>query len=387
MAITYPLNTPTNIGIANITLSAENAVAISQSPFTFQQQVVAHPGQRWAASVSLPPMKRQDAEYWVAFLLSLKGQIGTFLLGDPNCATAQGSATGLRNLFLRTEEFDNAYWAKGNSTITADSVVAPNGTTTADTLVENTATSAHNIARAFSWVAGTVYTLSIYVKEQSDRNIRLTLPTAQFGGVTSIAIFDTTNGQVLSVSAGVTAQSESAGNGWFRFSISKAATVTASGSVDIRLVEGTNVTTYLGDGVSGVYIWGAQLEVGSTPTAYQGVVDAYGPFVNGGSQIGDSLVIDGCSPNVTGFLLPGDYIQLGSGATTQLYKVLTQVDTDGSGGATLDIWPNLRSSPADNATVVVANTKGRFRLKDNIQQWQINEISSYGITFDCVEAI
>lgn len=93
MTISYPLNTPTNIGIANIAISAESAVAISQSPFTFQQQVVAHPGQRWAASVSLPPMKRQDAEYWIAFLLSLKGQLGTFLLGDPNCVDAQGSAS------------------------------------------------------------------------------------------------------------------------------------------------------------------------------------------------------------------------------------------------------------------------------------------------------
>ena len=386
MALTYPLNTPTNIGIANITLSAENAVALSQSPFTFQQQVVAHPGQRWAASVSLPPMKRQDAEYWIAFLLSLKGQVGTFLLGDPNCVAAQGSATELRNLFIYTEQFDNAAWTKGNATITADSVVAPNGTTTADTIVENTATATHNIQKAFSWVAGTTYTLSIYVKEQSARNFRIGFPSAQFGGVAPFAVFDTTSGSVLSVSGGVVTTSESVGNGWFRFSISKDASVSASGNMAFILTDGT-ATTYLGDGVSGAYIWGAQLEVGSTPTAYQGVVASYGPFVNGGSQTGDTLVIDGCSPNVTGFLLPGDYIQIGSASTTQLYKVLTQVNTDGSGGATLDIWPDLRSSPADNAAIVVANTKGRFRLRENVQQWQINEISSYGITFDCVEAI
>lgn len=386
MALTYPLNTPTNLGIANIVLSAENAVAISQSPFTFQQQVVAHPGQRWAASVSLPPMKRQDAEYWIAFLLSLKGQVGTFLLGDPNCVAAQGSATELRNLLTYSEQFDNAAWTKGNTTITANSIASPDGLTTADTIVENTATAAHNMTEAFAWVAGTIYTLSIYVKEQSARNFRLGFPTTQFGGVTSAANFDTTTGSVLSTFGGVTALSESAGNGWFRFSISKAATVTSSGSLDVRLLDGTT-TSYLGDGVSGAYIWGAQLEVGSTPTAYQGVIAAYAPSVNGGSQTGDTLVIDGCSPNVTGFLLPGDYIQIGSASTTQLYKVLTQVDTDGSGGATVDIWPNLRSSPADNAAIVVANTKGRFRLRENVQQWQINEISSYGITFDCVEAI
>jgi hypothetical protein len=60
----YPLALPTSIGIANITLSANNAVAISQSPFTFQQQIVQHAGQRWTASVSIPPVRRDLAEPW-----------------------------------------------------------------------------------------------------------------------------------------------------------------------------------------------------------------------------------------------------------------------------------------------------------------------------------
>lgn len=385
MDLSSPLNTPTNIGIANITLSAENAVAISQSPFTYQQQVIAHPGQRWAASISLPPMKRPDAEYWVAFLLSLKGQIGTFLLGDPNCVTAQGSATGPRNLLAYTEEFDNAYWTKSGSTISANSIAAPNGVVSAETLIEDTTTGGHDVRRSISWTTGTTYTLSVYVKEQSVRDIRLTFPTSAFGPTVSAANFDTTTGEVLSFNSGITALSESVGNGWFRFSISKQATASTSAVFQISLFN--TMVSYLGDGVSGAYIWGAQLDAGSSPSAYQGVVASYGPLVNGGSQVGDTLVIDGCSPSVTGFLLPGDYIQLGSSTTTQLYKVLTQVDTDASGNATLDLWPNLRSSPADNSTITVANTKGRFRLKDNVTQWGINEISSYGITFDCVEAL
>lgn len=387
MTISYPLNTPTNIGIANIVLSAENAVAISQSPFTFQQQVVVHPGQRWAASVSLPPMRRQDAEYWIAFLLSLKGQSGTFLLGDPNCVDAQGSATAQRNLLAYTEQFDNAYWTKTQASVTANSVVAPDGTTTADTLVENSAgPSSHQVSRSFSFEAGETYTLSGYFKEQSTRNVRLLLPSSAFGGTNAFGVFGTTTGLVLSTGGGVTAVSESVGNGWYRFSISKLADTTTSATLALGLTEVIN-PSYTGDGTSGVYVWGSQLEIGTTASTYQGVVDAYGPFVNGASQTGNTLVIDGCSPNITGFLLPGDYIQLGSASTTQLYKVLTQVDTDASGGATLDIWPDLRSSPADNASVVVAGTKGRFRLSGNTQPWQINEISSYGITFDCVEAL
>jgi len=93
LAITYPLALPTSIGIAQITLSANNAVAISQSPFTFQQQIIRHPGQRWTASVSIPPVRRDLAEPWIAFLLALNGPVGTFLLGDPNAKAPQGTAT------------------------------------------------------------------------------------------------------------------------------------------------------------------------------------------------------------------------------------------------------------------------------------------------------
>ena len=93
MSITYPLALPTSIGIAEITLSANNAVAISQSPFTFQQQIIQHPGQRWTASVTIPPVRRDLAEPWVAFLLAMNGPVGTFLLGDPNAKAPRGTAT------------------------------------------------------------------------------------------------------------------------------------------------------------------------------------------------------------------------------------------------------------------------------------------------------
>jgi len=93
LAISYPLALPASIGIANITLSANNAVAISSSPFTFQQQIIRHAGQRWTASVSIPPVRRDLAEPWIAFLLALNGPVGTFLLGDPNAKTPRGTAT------------------------------------------------------------------------------------------------------------------------------------------------------------------------------------------------------------------------------------------------------------------------------------------------------
>lgn len=93
MAISYPVALPTHTGIAQIELRAVNAVAYSSSPFTFAGQAHAYPGQMWQADVSLPPMFEADAEQWLGFLLSLRGQFGTFLLGDPLRTSPRGTAT------------------------------------------------------------------------------------------------------------------------------------------------------------------------------------------------------------------------------------------------------------------------------------------------------
>ena len=93
MAISYPVALPTHTGIAQIELRAVNAVAYSQSPFTFAGQAHAYQGQMWQADVTLPPMKAADAEQWLGFLLSLRGQYGTFLLGDPLRTSLRGTAT------------------------------------------------------------------------------------------------------------------------------------------------------------------------------------------------------------------------------------------------------------------------------------------------------
>ena len=98
MAISYPLNTPTTIGIESIELRAVNAVAVSQSPFTYKQQVISHQGQIWSASVSIPSIRRDLAAEWKAMLVALKGSVGTFLLGDPDYVTPRGTVSGTPTL-------------------------------------------------------------------------------------------------------------------------------------------------------------------------------------------------------------------------------------------------------------------------------------------------
>jgi hypothetical protein len=205
MAITYPLSHPSSPGIKTVRFSPRSVVAISESPFTFGQQVQKFDGQKWECDVTLPPMARAVAEEWVAFLLKLNGKEGSFLFGDPAGTTPRGTATGT-------------------------------------------------------------------------------------------------------------------------------------------------------------------------------------PVVNGGSQTGNALITDGWTNSIVA-LKAGDWIQLGSGTSTQLYKNLSDVSSDGSGNATFDIWPSLRSSPADGATLTVTGAKGLFRLGSNEMTWSINEIKNYGLVIAATEIV
>lgn len=209
MAETYPLALPTVTGIAKVRMVARDTVGVSASPFTGKQQVYRHPAQMWEADITLPAMKRDEAETWNAFLLRLRGQFGTFLLGDPNGATPRGSAAS---------------------------------------------------------------------------------------------------------SAGT-------------------------------------------------------------------------PRVRGANQTGDELNIDGLPISTTGYLKAGDYIQLGTASDSTLHKVLEDVNSNSSGQATLNLWPRVRTAPADNALITVSDAKGVFRLSSNESGWDINEASIYGVTFGAVEAL
>ena len=93
MAVTYPLDIPTDIGIAQITITPVNATSLPTSPFTFKQQTLVFPGERWEASVVLPRQRREFIAPWKGFLTSLRGQVGTFLLGDPDYTSPRGTVS------------------------------------------------------------------------------------------------------------------------------------------------------------------------------------------------------------------------------------------------------------------------------------------------------
>lgn len=205
MAITYPLSLPQTRAEAALRFGGRANAAVTPSPFSFREEVQVWQGQKWFASCSLRPMLEPDARLWIAFLLSLNGREGTFLMGDPLRTSPRGAGTGT-------------------------------------------------------------------------------------------------------------------------------------------------------------------------------------PLVNGAGQTGQSLVTDGWTPS-TLVLRAGDYIQLGSGSTATLHAVLADVTANGSGQATLDIWPRLRTSPSDNAPITLTNPMGRWRLAVNDMAWDVQSAQRYGLSFSAEEAL
>ena len=109
------------------------------------------------------------------------------------------------------------------------------------------------------------------------------------------------------------------------------------------------------------------------------------PLVNGSSQTGNSLDVDGF-PNSTTVYKAGDYFQLGSGLTSRLYCLTDDVISNGSGEATLSFEPKINTAPSDNDPLVFTGAKGLFRLADDMIEWRTNtdKVSNIVVPFRSV---
>jgi len=174
------------------------------------------------------------------------------------------------NLLLRSEEFDNVYYTKTRTTVTANSILSPENLTTADKLVETVDAGTHLlIAGSISATTTTTYTQSIFLKagERSKGTIQF-VTAAIFGGTNPIATFDLLAGtSVMTNGTGSTTITDF-GDGWFRVSITATTTGAGSTGLAIAILDNSGTTSYTGDGTSGFYIWGGQFEAGSYATSY-----------------------------------------------------------------------------------------------------------------------
>ena len=170
------------------------------------------------------------------------------------------------NLITYSEAFDNAYWTKSAVSLT-DGFISPDGSLNAFKLVESATNAVHRINSPFAGITtATPHTFKVYAKagESSKIGFRENASTANY------ATFDLSLGTVLD-SDSLTTSIKEVSNNWYEISYTF-----TSGSSEIMAIyvlsdsytTGSPELAYLGDGTSGVYIYGAQLEQGSYATSY-----------------------------------------------------------------------------------------------------------------------
>lgn len=111
------------------------------------------------------------------------------------------------------------------------------------------------------------------------------------------------------------------------------------------------------------------------------------PVVNGGGQEGNLLLTRGWPVSAANVLLPGDYLQVGSGENSRLHMVTEAVSADSSGEAAISIEPALRFSPADGDAVVIENAKGVFCLSSNTFAWSASPGPVWRISLQAMEKL
>jgi hypothetical protein len=168
------------------------------------------------------------------------------------------------NLITYSEDFTDSSWIFDDATLISNSVVSPDGTQNASTLIGNTVNSRHNIGVSIgnASVDGS-YTIFAKAKELRYLQITSVNTTQQYVN------FDLLNGVFVLGSDFSNAKMEDYGNGWYK------CTVVSDGEYNgyyLSLVSGLNATWLeswvMPNNTDGLYIWGAQFEQGSYPTSY-----------------------------------------------------------------------------------------------------------------------
>ena len=306
------------------------------------------------------------------------------------------------NLITQSEYFGDSYWVKTNVSITSNSAVSPSGITNAAKLTEDATNAQHKIySGIITAVAGDRYTQSFFAKS-AERNWVYLEHEAH-----PLAWFNLSNGTIGATynNYNASASIQDYGNGWYRCIVSYDANDTTSRAY-IGVTNADNTSTYLGDGSSGAYIWGAQVEAGSYATSYiptygssvtrnfdYSIVESLGysstctfyyefntttgresssPFAEVGKDQSNKIWIKGASANNPRFEVQGNGIFIGSISPTNEVSGINKIAVQWSSGVGVVFSNGVKQSGTLTNSNTSANidfiaTKGQGTSHDSKQ--------------------
>ena len=176
------------------------------------------------------------------------------------------------NLLTYSEDFGNAVWTKAAVTISGDFTIAPDGTKSADKVIETATTAGHVVSTTSSVTASgsKKYSYSVYAKAKEKQYLQMIVTGIGLGVVNDYANFDLLNGTVGDIGSGIDAVISHAGNGWYRCSISFIPASSGTATAYLWLINAANSSrapSTTGNGYDGLFIWGAQMEDASASSS------------------------------------------------------------------------------------------------------------------------
>jgi hypothetical protein len=257
------------------------------------------------------------------------------------------------NVALQSQDFTTT-WTTYTSSVSSNTAVAPDGTTTADSLIDNTSDDQHLVQQLVTTSAGT-YTISVFAKANTLSHAWIKYfngTSAQESGIYNLA-----NGTVSG--AGLIT---SYGNGWYRLTLQVTA-ITGNGYVYLITSNGTS-KFYAGTGKS-IFVWGYQLEAGAYATSY---IPTLGTSV---TRVADACYKTGISSLIGQtegtMFIDADYI-VSDGSNFNTLMILTPSAGVGAGYVVIDRYPNNTvvceyNQGGSQAKITSVATYGSQRLK------------------------
>ena len=168
------------------------------------------------------------------------------------------------NLQIQSEDFTNAVYIKVGSTITTNATTAPDGTATADKLVESATTGLHTALILAQQPTVSDYTVSVFVKASGRTKFEISEGFSVGGNIK----FDLTAETFTTTAPAKNGKIEKFANGWYRCSATWPNLTGVNTQILLSTLNNSNASSYTGDGTSGVFLWGTQIELGSNSSSY-----------------------------------------------------------------------------------------------------------------------
>lgn len=359
-----PLEFPTEAKIREITWAASTAVAVHESTTTFKSQVYRWPGQRLGFHAKLAPMRREQAQAVHAWLLRLNGQEKTFYFTDTKVSEAiLGRALPGGKVDNNPQEFTAA-----SGVLTAAAHGYAEGTRLR---VSSTGTLPDGLTDATDYYARDVTTDTFKISLHLGTGATFTVDTVASTVLITSSAHGKRNGDVIylfssnsDLPAGLSANTP-------YYVISR-----TTDTFQISLTSGGAAVAMSDDG-SGTLTWNTTPLVETTDAGT-------GTHSVEKRQFGEFLNSDGWKANTLRLFKAGDWI----GIDDRLRKVVTTVDSDATGGATLELWPRMEIAPEDDTEIKInSEARGVFRMAQ-LPPWtyDVTRLCS-GLEFSAVEAL